>query len=298
MTNFYKDVAASAQQHFENVLLKVTKFYIDKTGNKNLCLVGGAALNCVANQQLMNADFVDDIFIQPAAGDAGISLGAAWLASKTSDISPIQTNDTYLGSSYSDEEIETILKISNLNYSFSQNVSKEAAEAINQNKVIGWFQGRMEFGPRALGNRSILANPTSPEMQSIVNEKIKFRESFRPFCPSVLEEDAHLYFEGKQVLSPYMTITYKVKNEVISKIPSVTHIDKTARIQTVNQNQNPLFYNLLFELKKMNGHGVVMNTSFNLSHEPIVCNPRDAIATFFASGMDVLFLGNFKIEKK
>lgn len=298
MTNFYKDVAASAQQHFENVLLKVTKFYIDKTGNKNLCLAGGAALNCVANQQLMNTDFVDEIFIQPAAGDAGISLGAAWLASKANDISPIETNNTYLGSSYTDEEIETILEISNLKYSFSQNVSKEAAEAINQNKVIGWFQGRMEFGPRALGNRSILANPTSPEMQSIVNEKIKFRESFRPFCPSVLDEDVHLYFEGKQALSPYMTITYKVKNEAISQISSVTHIDNTARIQTVNQNQNPLFYNLLSELKKMNGHGVVMNTSFNLSHEPIVCTPRDAIATFFASGMDVLFLGNFKIEKK
>ena len=297
MTDFYKNVAASAQQHFEKVLLKIVKYYIEKTGYNKVCFAGGAALNCVANQQVMNAPFVDNLFVQPASGDAGISLGAAWLCSAQKNSPPAATENTYLGQKYENEEIEHILKTSNLKYSFLENPSEDAAVEISKNKVVGWFQGRMEFGPRALGNRSILANATNPKMQDIVNQKIKFRESFRPFCPSVLEEDVALYFEGKQTLAPYMTITYNVKKEMQTAIPGVTHIDGTARIQTVNKQQNINFYNLLKALKKVTGHGVAMNTSFNLSHEPIVNSPRDAIATFFASGMEVLYLENFKVVK-
>lgn len=298
ITQFYKDIAASAQQHFENLLLKIVLYYTQKTGYSKVCLAGGAALNCVANQKIMNAPFVEELFVQPAAGDAGISLGAAWLASVANGEKPIAPENSYMGNEYCNEEIEEILKISHLNYSFIENPAKEAATAIHKNEVVGWFQGRMEFGPRALGNRSILANSTNPQMQEIVNQKIKFRESFRPFCPSVLEEDAHLYFEGKQIVSPYMTITYDVKKEMQSKIPSVTHVDGTARVQTVNKRQNEIFYDLLLELKRLTGHGVVMNTSFNLAHEPIVCSPRDAIATFFASGLDALFIGNYFVRKR
>jgi carbamoyltransferase len=297
MDSFYKDVAASAQQHFENMLLKIVKYYVDKTGCSNVCFAGGAALNCVANQRVMNADFVDKLFVQPASGDSGISLGAAWLCSLEKGFSPVPTENTYLGNQFKNSEIEAILNISNIKYQYVENPSIDAADQISRNKVVGWFQNAMEFGPRALGSRSILANATNPEMQDIVNKKIKFRESFRPFCPSVLEEDSTLYFEGKQVIAPYMTITYDVKKEMHDKIPSVTHVDGTARIQTVNKTQNKAFYDLLTELKKITGHGVVMNTSFNLSHEPIVNSPRDAIASFFASGMDILYLGNYKVKK-
>jgi carbamoyltransferase len=297
MTDFYINVAASAQKHFEDILIKLVKHYTSITTFNKVCLAGGAALNCVANQKLMNAEFIEEIFIQPAAGDAGIALGAAWLCCAQNDVRPIQTTHTYLGTRFSNAEIEDILKISGIKYQFIENVAEDAAKAICENKIIGWFQGAMEFGPRALGNRSILANATNPKMQDILNQKIKFREVFRPFCPSILEEDAHLYFEGKQPVSPYMTIIYQVKKEAKSQIPAVTHVDNTARIQTVSKIQNEKFYNLLVALKKNIGHGIVLNTSFNLSHEPIVSNPRDAIATFFASGMDILFLGDFKITK-
>lgn len=297
MEEFYKDIAASAQQHLENCLLDIMNYYVKKYSIKNICLAGGVALNCVANQKIMNAEWVDNIFIQPASSDAGISLGAAWLASNEKSIKPQKSQNTYLGTSFSNEDIEHILKLCKIKYSLIENPSLIAAKLIHDNKVVGWFQGRMEFGPRALGYRSILANPTNPKMQQIVNEKIKFRESFRPFCPSVLEEDFDLYFIGKQKVSPYMTITYQATEFATNNIPSVIHIDNTARIQTVNEQQNKRFYHLLKELKILNGHGVVLNTSFNLSHEPIVHSPHDALASFFSSGLDALIMGNFIILK-
>lgn len=295
--DFYKDIAASAQQHFENCLLKLVEFYCKETQLTKVCLSGGAALNCVANQKIMNANFVDNIYIQPASSDAGISLGAAWLASIDNNTKPISTENTYLGNYYTNEEIEFILKSCKINYKKIENPSIVAAKLIAENKVIGWFQDKMEFGPRALGNRSILANSCNPDIQKIVNEKIKLRESFRPFCPSVLEEDVEKYFIGKQKKSPYMTITYAVNEYAQKHIKGVLHVDDTARIQTVNISQNERFYLLLSELKKLTGHGVVLNTSFNLSHEPIVCTPRDALATFFSSGLDALIIGDFFIEK-
>lgn len=297
ISDFYKDIAASAQYHFEKLLLKIAEYFVQQTGLRNVCLAGGSALNCVANQQLMNADFVEGIYIQPASSDAGISLGAAWLSALEHGQQPKAPSDTYLGSRYSNQEIETILDACHLSYKKLDDPAMTAADFIAQNKVIGWFQNAMEFGPRALGNRSILANPCHREIQNIVNKKIKLREGFRPFCPSVLEEDTTLYFEGKQTVSPYMTITYNANEFAQKNIPGVVHVDQTARIQTVNATDNPLYYSLLRYLKLKIGHGVVLNTSFNLSHEPIVCSPRDAIATFFSSGLDALIMGAYLIEK-
>ncbi len=297
ISGFYKDVAASAQRHLEDVVLKMLKYYAEKTGKRKICLAGGVALNCVMNQRIMNTDWCDELFIQPAAGDAGISLGAAWLACAENGITPVKTENTFLGNSYTNDEVRDTFNSCNLKFEEVSDPAETAAELIAQNKVVGWFQGPMEFGPRALGSRSILANACNDKMKDIVNRKIKLRESFRPFCPSVLEEDAEKYFSGKQVAAPYMTVTYDVKQEMQPLIPAVTHIDGTARIQTVNPGQNPLYYSLLRKLKEKTGHGVVLNTSFNLSHEPIVCTPRDAVATFFSSGLDVLVMGDFVVRK-
>lgn len=297
LTQYQKDLAASAQQQFENVLLDLVTHHHKQTGLRKLCLSGGAALNCVANQQLMNLDFIDELYVQPASSDAGISLGAAYLVSVLEGATPRKMQTAYLGNEYSNEEIKKVLDFSNITYKNTDNPAAYAAQKVSEDKVIGWFQGKMEFGPRALGNRSILANPANAAMKDIVNSKIKFREAYRPFCPSVLEEDSELYFTGKQPIAPYMTITYDVKESQGTKIPAVTHVDNTARIQTVNQKQNPLYYQLLLQMKQITGMGVVLNTSFNRNREPMVCSPLDAISCFYGSGLDCLVMGNFVMEK-
>lgn len=297
ITDFYKNIAASAQKHFEDILLNIIEYQISKTGIKKICLAGGSALNCVANQKIMNSLLVDDIYIQPAAGDNGISLGAAYLASHLEGFKINKMDTLYLGSSYSDEEIEYALNTAQSKFEKIENPSFIAAKLVYSGKVVAWFQGSAEFGPRALGNRSILANPTNKEVGDLVNNKIKFRESYRPFCPSVLEEDFNLFFEGKQPLAANMTITYDVKPEIIDKIPAVVHIDNTARIQTVNIEQNELFYKFLIELKHLNGIGMSLNTSFNKKHEPIVNSPLDALATFYSCGLDALVIGNYLVLK-
>ncbi len=293
----FKDIAAGAQRHLEQAIINVVKHYIAETGIHKVCLAGGVALNCVANQKLMDLPEVTAIFVQPASSDAGISLGAAWLASAEAGQKPVATDNVYWGREYSNHRIAEILDQLQINYIRVDNPALSAAQFIHQGKVVGWFQGRDEFGPRALGCRSILANPTDPDMQELVNLKIKFRESFRPFCPSVLEEDAHLYFEGDQEVAPCMTITYNVKPPAQTQLPAITHIDNTARIQTVNQQQNPLYYQLLKHLKDLNGHGVVLNTSFNRDNEPIVHSPIDAVSAFYGCGMDVLVIGDCVVRK-
>jgi len=297
ITDEYKNLAASAQQRLEDVFCEMALFYLKKFKLNKICLAGGVALNCVLNQRLLNLTEVDDLFVQPSSSDAGISLGAAWISTQNRGVAPIKTQNTYLGLEYSSLSIENLLVNCGISYTKTENPAKEAALLIAEGKVIGWFQGRSEFGPRALGNRSILASPSIKGMQLFVNQKIKFRESFRPFAPSILEQDLAIYFEGKSTVSPYMTVTYNATDFAKESIPEVIHVDNTSRIQTVNKNDNALYFELLSELKRLTGHGVVMNTSFNLSHEPIVETPRDAIASFFASGLDVLFLGEFKIEK-
>jgi len=295
--SFYQDVAASAQSHLEKLMLRIVQHYISETGISKVCLAGGVALNCVANQQLMNADVVTELFVQPASNDAGISLGAAWLGAMMLGDTPVRPNDTYLGREYSDGGIEDVLIGSKIDYRKVTDSAAFAAEQIAKGKVVGWFQGKSEFGPRALGNRSILANAQQPEMKDKVNRAIKFREAFRPFCPSVIASEMHHYFKGNQLMAPYMTITYDALPSAIGQIPAVIHDDGTARIQTVDGDQNPLYLQLLQELKLRIGHGVVLNTSFNRANEPMVYSPRDALATFFSSGLDVLVMGSFIVEK-
>lgn len=293
----YKDIAASAQKRLEDVIVEIVKYFYKETGLRKICLAGGVALNCLANQKIMNLDFIDDIYVQPAASDAGISLGAAMFVSAKYGYKPIAIKSALLGMEYSDNEIEKILKEISVDYKKIDNPAIEAALLVSKNKVIGWFQGRMEFGPRALGARSILANPAMPNVKDIINAKIKYRESYRPFCPSVIEEEVHNYFIGKAKSSAFMNITFDVVEEIKSKISGVVHADGTARIQTVNKQLQPLYYKFLLELKKLTGHPVVVNTSFNTNNEPIVANPSDAIATFYRSGLDALVIGSFLLVK-
>ena len=294
-SDYYKDVAAASQQKLEEAILSIVKSLHEETGLRRLCLAGGVALNCEVNQQLMNLDFIDAIFVQPASGDDGISLGAAWLVSEENGQKPIPPSNYYLGNLYTNDDLLKYFELTGVQVKNISNPAKQAAELVAQDKVIAWFQGRDEFGPRALGARSILANPQHPDMKHIINKKIKFREGFRPFCPSVLEEDAMLYFDGKQAVAPYMTINYQVKAG--HNIPSITHVNNTARIQTVNKDQNPLYYAYLRELKENIGLGMSINTSFNRNQEPMIHNPIEAISAFYGSGIDAMIIGDFLLEK-
>ncbi len=294
----YKHLAAVAQSQLEKALAALVKKYIAETEIRKVCIAGGVALNCLANQKIEALEEVDELFVQPASSDAGISLGAAYLASLDSGVTNFEKQThTFYGNQFSQSEIEETIQKCNLDYIKVENPVAAAAELLSQNKVIGWFQGRMEFGPRALGNRSILTNPAAPGIQQIVNHKVKFREGFRPFGASVLEEDFHHFFEAKCSDAPYMTKVFKVKPEHQKLLEGVTHADGTCRVQTVNKEQNELYYNLLSAFKKQSGHGVLLNTSFNLNHEPIVNTPREAIASFYASGLDALIIGNCLIKK-
>ena len=295
IASVHKDMAASAQLHLESLILKIAGHYLNTTGLKKLCTSGGVAINCLMNQRLMNELPIDDLFVQPASTDAGISLGAAWLAAVEHGERPVAPADAFLGNEFSNAEIKKVLDICQIDYTETNNPAEAAAELLAQNKVIGWFQGKMEFGPRALGNRSILANPAAPNIQQVVNQKIKFREGFRPFGASVLEEELQENFEGKLPVSPYMTVTYQTKPNKIRDLQGVTHADGTCRIQTVNETQNALFYQLIRHFRQKTGIGVCLNTSFNLNYEPIVCTPQQAIATFYGSGLDALLIGNYII---
>ncbi|MCB9233909.1 MAG: carbamoyl transferase [Bacteroidia bacterium] len=297
ITRFYQDIAASAQHRLEEVLVQTVTALHERTGMRKLCLAGGVALNCAANRRLMQLPFIDDLYVQPASSDAGISLGAAYLAAREQGHTCQPMRTALLGPEFTNVEIKTALKTLGVPHKPCPDPAREAAVRVAKNEVVGWFQGRMEFGPRALGARSILANPTHPEMQSMVNLKIKFRETFRPFCPSVIEKDSPKYFKGRLKQAPYMTITYKVRKEARTQLPAITHVDGTARIQTVNKKQNPLYFRYLEHLKELIGHGVSLNTSFNRNSEPIVCTPIEAISAFYGSGMDALVIGNFVLEK-
>ena len=297
LSKHFQDIAASAQAHVEKIVIEMIEYMYGKTGIKKLCLAGGVALNCAANQKIMNLEFIDNFYIQPASNDEGVAIGATYLVGKKHGLKIQPMDSVYLGPEYSNDEIKKFLEVLNLKYNFVENPALYAAKKVAKDNVVGWFQGRMEIGPRALGARSILANATNPSMKDIVNQKIKFRDTFRPFCPSVLEEESSKYFVGKQQIAPHMTINYDVVPSMVDVIPSVVHVDKTARIQTVNKSQNEMYYNFLVNLKNILGVGVCLNTSFNVNNEPIVNTPREAVATFFGSGMDCLVIGNYVIEK-
>jgi carbamoyltransferase len=291
------DIAYSLQKILEETVIQLANWFQKETGEENLCMAGGVALNCVCNSVIRDYSNFKNIWVQPASGDAGTALGAAlWVQEQSQKESfSFVMDHCYWGPEYADEEVESFLKWTKVPYRKLTDVAKETAEILAQDKIIGWFQGRMEFGPRALGARSILASPINAEMQVRLNE-IKDREDFRPVAPVVLEEDAAEWFENAQQ-SPFMLFVYCVRSDKADKIPAVRHVDGTARIQTVNEKQHPLYYALLKEFKKITGVPVLVNTSFNTRGEPIVCSPRDAIECFWTSPFDALIINSFILEK-
>jgi carbamoyltransferase len=292
------DIAKSLQSALEETVLELSHWLYEETKLSGLCLAGGVALNCVMNGVLRDKGDFKKLWVQPAAGDAGTALGAAlWVDARQHKRSKshFKMDHAYWGPQYTDDEIEQYLKWIKAPYKKLKNVAKKTAQLLAEDKVIGWYQGRMEFGPRALGNRSILASPIDPDMQARLNE-IKDRETFRPVAPVVLEEDAGEWFDQASS-SPFMLFVYNIKEKKKKKIPAVCHIDGTARIQTVNKQQNPVYYKLLKEFKKITGVPVLINTSFNTQGKPIVCTPRDAIECFWTSPFDALIIQSFLLEK-
>jgi carbamoyltransferase len=299
LTQFHKDAAASLQKVTDTIMVKMARHVERETRMKHLCLAGGVALNCVSNSKILENSSFADVFVQPAAGDAGGSVGAAYYVYNTILGNPRThvMDDAFLGPEFSDDQIEALLKSKHVSYRqrSQRELLQETAKLIADQKVVGWLQGRMEFGPRALGNRSILADARNPKNQSVVNLKIKFRESFRPFAPTVLEERTKDYFEFDRP-SPFMLFVARVRPDRRT-IPAVTHIDGSARLQTIARSQNPLYYDLIAEFERQTGCPVIINTSFNVRGEPIVCTPADAWRCFMRTEMDALVMGSYIIEK-
>jgi carbamoyltransferase len=296
----HKNIAASLQLFIEETLIKIANNLYLETKMPNLCLAGGVFLNCVANQKILEQTPFEKVFIQPGAGDAGASIGAAMnlynciLGNQRSYV----MEHAYLGPEFSKEEIKRIVLARNIKYTEfnEEELTQKTAKLINDNKTVGWLQGRLEFGPRALGNRTILANATNAEMVNVLNDRIKHREWFRPFAPIVPEDRANEFFEMNG-MSPFMLLAPKVREHARSLLPAITHIDCTARVQTVSKKHNPRLYKLLIEVEKLCGVPIAINTSFNLQGEPIVCTPDEAINDFLKCEMDYLIIGNFLLEK-
>jgi len=295
----HANIASSLQKVTEEIVFHIADYLYEKTGLTNLCIAGGVGLNCAINGKLSLHSKFKNIYVQPAAGDAGTALGSALFINHMILNQPRGDvmDHPYWGQDYSDHEILQALEISKLQYEKLTDVPKTTAQLIANGHIVGWFQGRFEWGPRALGSRSILADPTRPEMKDLINKYVKFREEFRPFAPSVLEEQAHEYFECNGA-SPFMLFVYPVKPSKQKILPAVTHVDGTARVHTVNKMTNPLYYRLIEEFYKLKGVPVILNTSFNVQGEPIVNTPHEAIRCFSSCGLDYLVLGNFLIKKK
>ena len=326
LTQFHMDIASSIQNVTEEIVLKLTMSLSKEYKSRNLCLAGGVALNCVANGKILKNNIFENIWIQPAAGDAGGSLGAAlafWYKELGNKRNPSSSDDemrgSYLGPSFYDNQVENTLKSLNAKYTKQneENLISLIANELKNGKIIGWFQGRMEFGPRALGARSIIADPRSDKMQKKLNLKVKFRESFRPFAPSVLREDLNDWFELNSD-SPYMLLVSNVKKNIQipmtekdqklfginklnikrSSIPAVTHVDYSARIQTVHEKTNPKYYKLIKKFKEITNCPIVVNTSFNVRGEPIVCTIEDAFRCFMGTNLDILVCESFILNKE
>jgi carbamoyltransferase len=298
-TSHHFNIAHSLQVVLENTVLRLSDWLHERTGESNLCMAGGVALNCVMNARIRDRGKFKNVWVQPAAGDAGTALGAAlWIdvQKRKSSVREFHMDHVYWGPEYNDEAIEKFLQWTKTPYKKLNDVAAEAAEILAEDKIIGWFQGRMEFGPRALGSRSILASPINASMQARLNE-VKDREDFRPVAPVVLEEDANEWFKDAHY-SPFMLFINDVRPEKADKIPAVRHVDGTARIQTVNASQHPVYHRLLKCFKEKTGVPVLVNTSFNTLGKPIVCTPRDAIECFWGSPFDALVIGSFLLEKQ
>ena len=294
----HRNLAFAVQDMCEQAMMTLAKTAIAQTGSRNLCLAGGVALNSKANGKIHASGILDGIFVQPAASDDGVCLGAV-LAPHFDNGAKLpvrKMRHAYLGNECSNAEIKKALETYKIRATHVDDPAKAAAEMLANGKILGWVQGRMEFGPRALGSRSILADPRDPEMTAKVNNAVKFREWWRPFAPSMLSETAGEYIESATD-SPFMILTAQVRPEKRRVIPAVTHVDGSARPQTVERDVNPLYWRLIHEFGQRTGVPVIMNTSFNLRGEPIVSSPTDAIRTFYSSGMDALVIGNFVVAK-
>ena len=324
LSQIYMDMASSIQAATEEIVLKITRFLFKEFKLPNLCMAGGVALNCVANGKILKEGLFKNIWIQPASGDAGGALGAAQafyyqeLDNKRKILKTDSMNGSYLGPQFTDDQVENELKSCRANYKklTPDQIIKDTAKALAEEKAVGWFQGRMEFGPRSLGNRSIIADSRSEKMQKNLNLKVKYRESFRPFAPAVLFEKVSEWFEINSE-SPYMLLVADVKkskqlqmtneqknlfgidklNVKRSSIPSVTHVDYSARIQTVNKETNPMFHKLIEEFERITKYPILVNTSFNVRGEPIVCSATDAFNCFMGTDLDVLICNNFILYK-
>ena len=301
VTQFHKDLARSIQFVLEEILLEKAEYLHKTTGSENLCMAGGVALNCVANSRILREGPFRKLFVQPAASDAGSSLGAAAIvARRTSgrDLKPAALNHAYLGPQFGSDEIISLLRAMGLKATDCRGKEPDLIAAVvhqlGQGKVVGWFHGRMEFGPRALGARSILADPRIDGMRDKINAQVKRRESFRPFAPAVLETKAHEHFDLDHP-SPFMTETCRVTSRL--HLPAITHVDGSARVQTVDADSSPRFASLLNAFERRTGCPILLNTSFNLSDEPIVCSPLDAIVCFIRSELDLLVLEDFIIDR-
>jgi carbamoyltransferase len=286
------------QYTLEQVMSRMTEAMYERTGLTDFCLAGGTALNCSSNGKLVGLPHVERLFVQPAAGDSGTALGAAVHAYvQHTGRRPDTTFDhAYWGPEYSNDEIRAVLDLAKVDYRHVEDVSAETAALLAQDKIVGWFQGRMEIGPRALGARSILANPTTARMKDDVNNNVKFREAWRPFAPSILREANREYF-GTDHPSPFMILAFEAEPGIEEKIPAALHVDRTGRPQTVERSTNPRYWGVIDEFRKLTGVPVVLNTSFNVDSEPIVCSPKNALATFAMSGLDALAIGDFIVEK-
>ncbi len=314
------DIAQSLQKVLEETVLGMARWLHERTGLADLCMAGGVALNCVMNARIRDQGPFERVWVQPAAGDAGTALGAAlWVdwrerRARGDARRHWRMDHAFLGPGFDDREIEAFLRWIQVPFRRLDDVAGEAAQLLAQDRIIGWFQGRMEFGPRALGARSILASPLNAAMQARLNE-IKDREDFRPVAPVVLEEKAHEWFAsaraaaaGKDGLgaearlagfpAPFMLFVFDVRPDKAARIPAVRHVDGTARVQTINRSQNPAYYDLLAAFERRTGVPVLVNTSFNTRGEPMVCTPRDAVECFWTSPLDALVIGSYLLEKR
>ncbi|MBA7515427.1 nebramycin 5' synthase [subsurface metagenome] len=292
-------IAAEAQRILEEQAMDIIFSWLEKEHTQNLCCAGGVFLNVKLNQRTWNSGKVKNHHIFPNSGDGGLAVGAAlyvyYKLSKQRKIDRI--TNVYWGPKFSNEEIESILKSRNLKYEHCENISERCAKLLAKGKIIGWFQGRMESGPRALGNRSILMSPEKAENKDIINARVKFRETFRPFCPSIIEEAREEYLKDSRD-EPFMITSFDAREQKKGKIPAVVHVDGTVRPQTVKRGVNSKYWDLIKKFGDITGVPVILNTSFNIRGEPIICSPRDAIKCFYDTGMDYLAIGGFLIQKE
>lgn len=291
------DVAASAQAQLGNAVCRLVEYHLESIASSRVCLAGGVALNCLMNQKIRELPSVDSLFVPPFCSDAGLAVGAAYLeVVQCGDrIEPLE--HAYLGPAFSPDEIREVLDRSGVEYKEVSDPTVKAIELLGHDRIIGWFQDRMEFGPRALGNRSILANAKNPNAKDLINAKVKFREEFRPLAPSVSHASGADYFDD-YLESPYMTQTFTAKDSIHQETPCAVHADGTSRIQSVLPSHNRLYHDLILEADRQLGVPMVINTSLNAYNDPIACMPHQALRTLFATGLDALILGNFLVEKK